>query len=96
MRKTTNMELTGTLDNRAMGAMETRGKQINDMECKLTTMERRHSLDTSSDGRSTKDDAIMAAPSSNIGRTKKIKIDRDESALRSRNRSKTRNKNYNK
>ena len=74
--------------------MDTRGKQINDTECKLPTMDRRHSLDSNSDGDSTNKDATMTAPLSNIGRTKKIKIDRDETVLRTRNRSKTRNKTY--
>ena len=84
-------DMTGTPDKLEL---DTRGKQINATECKLSTMDRRHSLDSNSDRDSTKEDATVAAPLCNIGRTKKIKIDRDETALRTRNRSKTRNKTY--
>jgi hypothetical protein len=84
--------MTGTPDNRATSELDTRGKQTNDTECKLPTMDRRHSLDSNSDGDSTKEDATMAAPPSNIGRTKKKKKERNETALRTRNPSKTRNK----
>jgi len=87
-------DMTGTPDNRTTSELDTWGKQINDTECKLSTMDRRHSLDSNSDRDSTKEDATVAAPLCNIGRTKKIKIDRDETALRTRNRSKTRNKTY--
>jgi len=65
------IDMTGTPDNRT-SELDTRGKQINDTECKHSTMDRRNSLDSNSDGDSTKEDATMAAPLSNNGRTKKI------------------------
>jgi hypothetical protein len=87
------IDMTGTPDNRS-SELDSRGKQINDTECKLSTMDRRNSLESNSDEDSTKEDATMAGPLSNNERTKTIRIDRDETVLRTPNRSKTRNKTY--
>jgi len=92
----TSMKLTESPDNQTTGKTETKGKSITDTECKTTTMERRHSLDSNSDEDLSKDDAAMAASPSKTGRTKKMKIEQDETALQPQNRSKTRNKSPNK
>lgn len=91
----TLMETTGTPENQTMEESEARVTPVSDTECTPTMTERRHSFGSNSDEESIKDDATMAAPPSKIGRTKKIKIDRDETVLRTRNRSKSRNKSYN-
>ena len=37
------IDMTGTPDNRTTSELDTRGEQINDTECKLSMMDRRHS-----------------------------------------------------
>jgi len=48
----------------------------------MTMMERRHSLEMSSDEDLPKDDATVAASPSSTGRTKKLKTEKNEMALR--------------